>query len=534
MRIIPKMFLSNLQINTKMLLSLTLSVAACMLIAVFGAVGMSQVNAQTTYLYRSQVVPMAYLDEVHASELKSRLDLHRIAVSTTDADRKKRLDGLAVTDGELAKATEGYKRTSPLVNSAAMRQYESNWAKYLAVRDSQLLPLAIKGDLTTFSKVQADVAQPLISDAADGLDALVAEHAKLSKARALNADASHRNGLIWMFIAAAIGIGVSISFSRLIAARIVRPVRRVSRVLEALATGDLTKSANIQTSDEIGTMAHALDTAVERTRTAITAVGVGTERLAWVASQSATLNHEISTRATETSDHSDKVRRTAQEVSGSVQTVASATEQMRSSIAEIGNSSTQAALVAEEAVTVARRTNETINRLSASSVEIDSVVKVITSIAEQTNLLALNATIEAARAGEAGKGFAVVASEVKDLAQETARATDGIISQISAIQTDTTSAVEAIGQIVGIVDQIAQYQATIATAVEEQTASAGEIGRNLVEASQGSASIAGSMETVSSSAAATGGSVAEAGRAVDDLASVSTELQALVTQFRCA
>src|SRR5207302_10345027 len=126
--------------------------------------------------------------------------------------------------------------------------------------------------------------------------------------------------------------------------------------------------------------------------------------------------------------------------------------------------------------------NERTDKLRVSSREIGEVIKVITSIAEQTHLLALNATIEAARAGEAGKGFAVVANEVKELAKETAKATDDISRKIEAIQNNTRGAVEAIGQIGQIIDQINDIQNTIATAVEEQTAVTGEISRNVAEA----------------------------------------------------
>jgi methyl-accepting chemotaxis protein len=188
--------------------------------------------------------------------------------------------------------------------------------------------------------------------------------------------------------------------------------------------------------------------------------------------------------------------------------------------------------VAAQATEVAAATNEQVGRLGTSSQQIGEVVKVITSIAEQTNLLALNATIEAARAGEAGKGFAVVAGEVKDLARETAKATEDIARRVEAIQADTASAVGAIGQIGTIVADINNYQMTIASAVEEQTVTTSEMSRNVAEAATGSGEIASNITGVAAAAATSTGVVHQIGAEIDELARLSDELRVQVAGFR--
>jgi methyl-accepting chemotaxis protein len=180
---------------------------------------------------------------------------------------------------------------------------------------------------------------------------------------------------------------------------------------------------------------------------------------------------------------------------------------------------------------VASSTNETVKKLGESSQEIGNVIKVITSIAQQTNLLALNATIEAARAGEAGKGFAVVANEVKELAKQTARATEDIGRKIESIQGDTKGAVKAIEEISTIINQINDISNSIASAVEEQTVTTNEIGRSVAEAATGVGDIARNIGGVASAAKDTTRGANDTRKASQELSQMAARLQQAVSKF---
>jgi methyl-accepting chemotaxis protein len=236
---------------------------------------------------------------------------------------------------------------------------------------------------------------------------------------------------------------------------------------------------------------------------------------------------QMASNAEETSTQANVVSAAADQVSKNVQTVSTGVDEMNSAIREIAKNATESARVAQQAVTTAATANTTIAKLGESSAEIGKVIKVITSIAEQTNLLALNATIEAARAGEAGKGFAVVANEVKELAKETARATEDISLKIEAIQSDTRGAVESIRKIGEVIAQINDISNTIASAVEEQTATAMEMSRNVAEAAKGTAEIAQNITSVAQAAQNTTQGATNCQQAACELARMAAELQQL-------
>ena len=270
-----------------------------------------------------------------------------------------------------------------------------------------------------------------------------------------------------------------------------------------------------------------LDTVVEPLK----AVANYAASLASSSEELTAVSQQMAGNAEETSTQANVVSAASEQVSKNVSVVATGSEEMQASIREIAKSANEAARVAKNAVGVADNTNTTIAKLGDSSTEIGQVIKVITSIAQQTNLLALNATIEAARAGEAGKGFAVVANEVKELAKETAKATEDIGQKIEAIQEDTKGSVQAIGEISSIINQINDISNTIASAVEEQTVTTNEIGRNVTEAAKGTGEIAKNISGVAEAAKDTTQGASDTQGAAQALSTMAAELQTLISKF---
>jgi methyl-accepting chemotaxis protein len=242
------------------------------------------------------------------------------------------------------------------------------------------------------------------------------------------------------------------------------------------------------------------------------------------------ISQQMAGAAEETATQANVVSAASEQVSKNVEIVATSAEELMASIREISKSSNEAARVAKNASSVAEQTNQRIGKLGASSIEIGQVIKVITSIAQQTNLLALNATIEAARAGEAGKGFAVVANEVKELAKQTAQATEEIGQKIGAIQADTKDAVDAIAEITTIINQVNDISNTIASAVEEQTVTTTEIGRNVQEAAKGSGEIANNIAGVAIAAKSTAEGAQSVQRSSQAVSEMAGQLGLLVTK----
>ncbi|MFD2091262.1 methyl-accepting chemotaxis protein [Blastococcus deserti] len=479
-------------------------------------------------LDKSSIVPLERLGEAQRTFQGSRArnNLYGLAdQATRDSLRADLLERREQFEQEI----DVYVAT--LSNPADFQPVLDAIEAYHTVVDEQLYPAADSGDAATALQVAVG---PLAETGRALSDAFGAEQARQGEDAARDAaeaqDLAEQSAVI-LWTALAAGVVVAGLLGVWVVRQIVRTVRSVQASVDALAEGDLTVTPEVRSEDELGRMAASLATAQASLREVLSGVVASADAVAASSEELSASSAQISASAEETSAQSGVVSSAAEEVSRSVQTVAAGAEQMGASIREIASNAAEASEVAAKAVTAAATTSATIGKLGESSAEIGNVVKVITSIAEQTNLLALNATIEAARAGEAGKGFAVVANEVKELAQETAKATEDIARRVQAIQGDTTAAVTAIEEISSIVGQISDRQTTIASAVEEQEATTNEMSRSVQEAAGGTTEIASNITGVSTAAESTTQALTQTRTAVDELSRMAVDLRTTVGKF---
>ena len=348
--------------------------------------------------------------------------------------------------------------------------------------------------------------------------------------RAADVYSSSHVWIIALLVAAVVaGVLLALTISRSMASS----AKAMLGIIEQVSANNLAvPDIEVRSGDEIGQACLAINKMKNNLGKVIESIASNAQNVANASEEFSSTSQNITANSEETSAQANVVSAATEQVNRNLQTVATAAQEMSASVSEIAKNATEAARVASEALRTAAETNTTVTKLGESSAEIGQVIKVITSIAQQTNLLALNATIEAARAGEAGKGFAVVANEVKELAKQTARATEDISHRIAAIQADTKGAVEAIGSISGIISKVNDISSTIATAVEEQSATTSEISNNVSEAAKGSGEVAKNITGVAQAAQSTSSGASESLKAAQALAQMSTQLQSLVAQFK--
>jgi len=498
-------------------------------IGVLGLTALSEAATSADALYQDNVQGITASADMDGLVGDMRVNLRDTILSADTAGAVSKIDALA---GAFDASLAAYRaETTDPAKLAIADEIEAAMGEYVSLQETVLVPLAQAGDLPTWIATNTSQSAPLVEKATGEimqLRAMESDEAEVAAAEIRSNYETQRTTSVVLIVA---GIAVALGLGWFVATGIARATGKVKHVVEGLAEGDLTRSSGLTTRDELGQMGQALDAAVENLRSVMASVVASSDAVAAASEELSASSAQISASAEETSAQSGVVSAAADEVSRNVATVAAGAEEMGASIREISQNANEAARVAAQAVAEAETTNATVVKLGDSSREIGNVVKVITSIAEQTNLLALNATIEAARAGEAGKGFAVVANEVKELAQETARATEDIARRVEAIQGDTTGAVSAIGRISEIIGSINDFQLTIASAVEEQTATTNEMSRSVQEAAGGSTEIATNITGVSTAASSTTQALGQTRQAVDELSRMASDLRGSVARF---
>ncbi len=521
-------------IKARMTALIGTGIIGVLVIGVLATVLLQTLTNASKEVNRVNLEVSAPLSSLRENLANGQVILGHVGSATTNGDRDRWLAHLAENDALIEQNLESLRAGMQDPDHVAYVSFLSNYENFKTARDGTLIPTAQpdKNSTGQFNRLREVLIQGKVDDYTADLDQLGADIDAYAANIVKEAEGTATTSLI-LLVAVLVVISVIMWFSgRRISTSIRKSIGSLVETARALGSGDLTADHSETGQDEIGEVVRLLDSARHSMAETLRGVAGTSQVVSGAARNLGESSTEVSAMAQETSAQAGVVAAAAEQVSRNIEFVAAGAEEMGASIREIASNATEAAQVASRATDVAQQTSQTVAKLGESSEQIGTVVRAITSIAEQTNLLALNATIEAARAGDAGKGFAVVASEVKELAQETARATEDIAHRVEAIQQDTAGAVAAIAEITEIVESINTFQGTIASAVEEQTATTAEIGRSVTEAASGAQEIATNIAGVAQSAAQSAETVSAMGGETHELAAQSTELQERLAAFK--
>lgn len=524
----------NKKLSTKLILAFAFVLALTAALGVFAIREMGAVRATAVDLGGNELQGTREIDQLALATSSYRRWEMKLLISITDPEgRAQAQRGMQEEIENIKNQESNYEpRIDDPQEKRIYDSYRANLTQYLSTSQKyQDLIKANKGAEASQLLAGESFKQFLETSKAIADDA---EFQKKSTDDSIEQSGRvYSTARLWIIGILVVTVAAGLLFALWIARLISRPIQAVGEVATRIADGDLTgPELAVGSADEIGELTNSVNKMQRNLKQMIISVSENAQQIANASEEFSAVSQQITSNSEETTAQANVVSTATDQVNRSLQTVATGAEEMSSTIADIAKNATESARVSGEAVKTAETTNATISKLGVSSAEIGQVIKVITSIAQQTNLLALNATIEAARAGEAGKGFAVVANEVKELAKQTAKATEDISQKIAAIQSDTKGAVDAIATIGAVINQISDISGTIATAVEEQSATTNEMSRNVTEAAKGSTEISQNISGVAQAAQGTSSSAHESMKAAQALAQMSTQLRGLVEQFR--
>ena len=555
--------LSKLSIRNKIIIVLAVLLVAMSGMGLFAIRQMQAINANAVDIQTNWMPSVRVLGELRAGVITYRNVIREHMLSELIEEKLAQEKTLETVVENNQKVRLAYEKmiTSP-EERALYAEWTQVWDEY---RKGTLEVMALSrkaaGKMPTEAHDLNTITVNLIGIKADNI---LKKDIDLNNKGADTAGLEATNNYNTAFMTVAIMLGAAILIGVLVGFYLVRDVSRgiasIVTPMKALGEGDL--SANVPhqgEKTEIGTMADTLqvfkealiakkaadeaaaadaDAKIARgqrvdsiTRDFEKLIGELVGSLSSSSTELEAAANTLTSTAEITGKTSGEAAAASQEVSSNVQSVAVATEEITSSVGEIGRQVQESSRIASEAVRQAQKTDTSITELSQAAARIGDVVKLITAVAEQTNLLALNATIEAARAGEAGRGFAVVASEVKALSSQTAKATDEISAQVAGMQTATQESVSTIKEIGKTITLISEISSTIAAAVEEQGAATQEIARNVQQAASLSGEVATSITDVSRGAGETGAASGQVLSAAQMLSTDSNRLKIEVEKF---
>jgi methyl-accepting chemotaxis protein len=552
--------LNNLSIKTRALIAFGLMIALFVALSGASYLLVGETNSATLDIGTNSLPSIQTAGAMKFLNARSRTIFARAIMSDTPEDLAKAIKDLDAVRNDLAKFTKDYEG---LVDTGEDRQ------NYQRVLDSRKVYGDVVDDVLEAAKKGADdkalfAGYNSTSDEftalTDAIDKLAALNDKEAKESVETAARNFSNTKTILITATVVALAVALAALQMVNSTIAAPITRITGVMGYLAEGKLeTRIDGTERGDEIGAMAKALsffkdnlnknremaaaqdverkakelraERVAARTKAFDNVVRLSLSTVSAASKQMEGSAASMQAVAEETNVQSAAVAAASEQASANVETVAAATEELTSSIQEIGRQVAHSTQVTAKAVEEGNKAKALVRGLDEAAQRIDKVVALITDIAEQTNLLALNATIEAARAGEAGKGFAVVASEVKNLANQTAKATEEISSQISGVQSATKSSVDALESIFGTIGQISQISTTIAAAIEEQSAATAEISRNVEQAAVGTKEVSSNISGVTEAAGETGKVSQQVLEAAKSLNHQSDELRKEVDGF---
>ena len=520
-------------VSTRIFGAFGVAIALALVVGLVGIWQMHRISSNLEAVAQHSLQPVTEVAGIHESLDQIEMNLRAHAGTDVFFEKQNYVQEIQNAFDEAKQSIAAFRATGPSgAELAKATTLEDDLAKLDPVIFTHLLPLSDANAAKAFAGRFKDQASPLFADGQSIVDDLMRSENAAAAVELAAGHAAYTQAVIGLATLLAIGIAIAMLLGTLIVRSIVSPLRESVDTLERVAAGDLTASVEVRGTDELAMMGTALNTTVAQTAEAMASITAGATSLATSADTLAMTGASIGTAAEQTSDVAANVSAAATQVSGNVAQALTGAEGVRSSVQEIASSAADAAMIAQRAVADAEDTNQTVERLQAASQQVGDVIALITKIARQTHLLALNATIEAERAGEAGKGFAVVADEVKELAGQTATATEEIDRTIAGIQVEIQAATSSLDRITQVVGHISDTQTTIAAAVDEQQQMTGDITDRMAQAASGAEEIATTIRGVASATTETSQGVEGARTAAAGLAELADDLARTVARFR--